>query len=68
MLINENLLWSIMASYNTYYDELNFQGEDRDNSALTDSFYDSETEYRYQLKSGFDWTLGKNQVVSFWLG
>ena len=67
VLLNENFLWSVMASYNTYYNELNFQGEDRDNSALTDSYYDSETEYRYQLKNGFDWTLSKNQVMSFGL-
>jgi hypothetical protein len=67
MLLNESLLWSVMASYNTSYDELSFQGALRDNSTLTDSYYDSETEYRYQFKSGFDWTLTKNQVISFGL-
>jgi len=67
VLLNNNLLWSLMASYNTYYDELNFQGEDRDNTTLTNSYYDSETEYRYQFKSGFDWTLSQNQVLSFGL-
>jgi hypothetical protein len=65
MLLNDNLLWTVMASGNTFYDELYFQGEDRDNSALNNSYYDRETEYRYQFKNGFDWTLSDTQVVSF---
>ena len=65
ILFNDKLLWSVMASYNSFDNELNFNGTDRDNSGLTNSYDNVTKEYRYQLRSSIDWTASKSQVVSF---
>jgi hypothetical protein len=66
-LLSENLLWNLMVSYNSLNTSLGFVAPDRYDSALTMSSSTSEGEYRYQLRTSFDWTATKNQLISFGL-
>jgi hypothetical protein len=67
LLLSDNLLWSIMASYNSFDNELTFEGTDRDDpdASHRNSYDNVQKEYRYQLRTAFDWTASKNQVLSF---
>lgn len=64
-LLSENLLWNLMVSYNSLNTSLGFVAPDRYDSALTMSSSTSEDEYRYQLRTSFDWTATKSQVISY---
>jgi hypothetical protein len=65
VLIDQNLLWNLMLSYNSLDNNEGFQGQDRYNSTLTEHSQSDVMDYRYQVRSSFDWIPVEGQVVSY---
>jgi len=66
-LLNKDLLWNLMLSYNSLNTSSGFLGPDRYNTALTSNSNSSQDKYRYQVRTSFDWTATESQVVSYGL-
>jgi hypothetical protein len=67
VLLDQAWLWNLMVSYNSLDTNLSFLAPDRYDSSLTQHSDDDTTDYRYQLRTSFDWSPNSNQVVSFGL-
>jgi len=67
VLVNKDLLWNAMVSYNSLNNKTGFQGEDRFDSSLSQHSFTDLTDYRYQARSSFDWNLSEGQVISYGL-
>ena len=69
VLMGKNLLWNLMVSYNTFDTDSGFEAPDRYNTKysqnVTNSDISTQNEYRYQVRTGFDWTPTASQVISY---
>jgi hypothetical protein len=68
-LLSKDLLWNLMVSYNSLSTNTGFLAPDRYNSQYNVDYTVNENstqdEYRYQLRTSFDWTPMESQVFSF---
>jgi hypothetical protein len=64
-LLGKNLLWNLMVSYNSLNTSLGFTAPDRYDTSLIQDSNQSQNEYRYQVRTSFDWTATKSQVISY---
>ena len=67
VLLNQNLLWNLMLSYNSLVTDFGFSGADRYNSNLTVDSSSNQNDYRYQVRTSFDWTPSQGQMISYGL-
>ena len=68
ILVNKNLLWNLMLSYNSFDTDVGFSAPLRETDApagLTSTDSTTENEYRYQARTSFEWTPTASQVISY---
>jgi hypothetical protein len=64
-LLNKDLLWNLMVSYNSLSTDTGFEAPSRYNKLYINEEDAIQDEYRYQVRTSFDWTPDKNQVISY---
>ena len=64
-LLSKDLLWNLMVSFNSLNTSSGFEGADRYNPAYTNTFNASQDEYRYQVRTSFDWSATARHMISF---
>ncbi len=64
-LLGKDLLWNTLVSYNSMDNESGFTFPVRGGGGLSNDSNTSDQEYRYQLRTSFDWTGAQGQVISY---